>query len=74
MSISVVHLHSYTVPRSALQCNSVQRRRVRSGKHTDVHEGRGSARAIPSRKVVGKEEAFEHSPQEQHDHQYHEHL
>ena len=40
MSISVVHLHSYTVPRSALQCNGVQRRRVRSGKHTDVHEGR----------------------------------
>ena len=41
---------------------------------TRVGQGRGSARAIPSRKVVGKEEAFEHSPQEQHDHQYHEHL
>ena len=63
---------TYIVPRRALQRNGVQRDSLRSGK--EVHEGRageGSARAIPRRVVVGEEEeeqAFEPSPQEQHDH------
>ena len=58
---------TYIVPRRALQRNGVQRDSLRSGK--EVHEG--SARAIPRRVVVGEEkeeQAFEHSPQEQHDH------
>ena len=40
---------TYTVPHTALQCNGVRRRRVRSGMHADAHEGRvgeGSAWAI----------------------------
>ena len=40
------------------------------GAFETAHEG-GQGRDI--RAVVGEEEAIEHSPQEQHDHQYHEH-
>ena len=61
---------TYTVPRRGLQSNGVQRSSVRSGCIRDAHEG-GQGRDI--RAVVGEEEAIEHSLQEQHDHQYHEH-
>ena len=65
---------TYTVPRRGLQSNGVQRSSARSAFNPgcEGRAGAGSAWAIPSRVVVGEEEASEqYSPPEQLDHQCH---